>query len=77
MIIRVQEIKKTLKVNFKMKKTYINPSIVVVRLGMTQPIAGSGTGSLSTTSATFYDDNATGAAMTKGIGDVNVWDDEW
>ena len=58
-----------------MKKTYINPSMLVVHLGMTQPIAGSG--SLSTTSATFYDDNATGAAMTKGIGDVNVWDDEW
>ena len=56
-----------------MKKTYINPSIVVVQLGMTQPIAGS----LTPEGATFYNEDATGAAMTKGIGDVNVWDDEW
>jgi hypothetical protein len=62
-----------------MKKTYINPSMLVVRLGLTQPIAGSG--SLGITgdsgSATFYNADAEGAAMTKGSSDVNVWDDEW
>ena len=58
-----------------MKKTYISPNMLVVRLAMVQPIAGS----LTTTSATFYDDNATGAAMVKesASGDVNIWDEEW
>ena len=58
-----------------MKKTYINPSMIVVRLGMTQPIAGS----LTTTSATFYDDDAIGDAMVKEnvIPDIDIWDNEW
>ena len=73
MIIRVQDIKKTLKVNFKMKKTYINPSIVVVRLAMTKPLASSPTVTLDSTA-----DAVDGAILdAKGIGDVNVWDDEW
>ena len=58
-----------------MKKTYISPNMLVVRLAMVQPIAGS----LTTSSATFYDTDATGAAMAKesASGDVNLWDDEW
>ena len=58
-----------------MKKTYNSPSMLVVRLGMTQPIAGS----LTPTGATFFDDDATGEAMVKGnsVSDVNVWDNEW
>lgn len=56
-----------------MKKTYINPNMLVVRLAMTQPIAGS----LTPDGATFYNENATGEAMTKGTSDVNVWDEEW
>jgi len=59
-----------------MKKTYINPSILVVSLAMTQPIAGS----LTRESATFYDEDATGDAMVKensGITNRSVWDNEW
>ncbi len=56
-----------------MKKTYNSPSMLVVRMAMTQPIAGS----LTTTSATFYDEDATGEALVKGTNDVNVWDNEW
>ena len=49
--------------------------MLVVRLGMTQPIAGS----LTPTGATFFDEDATGDAMVKGnsVSDVNVWDSEW
>ena len=49
--------------------------MIVVRLGMTQPIAGS----LTTTSATFYDDDAIGDAMVKEnvIPDIDIWDNEW
>ncbi len=56
-----------------MKKTYINPNMVVVTIMHTQPIAGS----LTPDSATFFDDDATDAAMTIGVSDVNVWDEEW
>ncbi len=58
-----------------MKKTYNSPSMLVVRLGMTQPIAGS----LTPDSATFFNEDATGDAMVKGnsVSDVNVWDNEW
>lgn len=61
-----------------MKKTYIIPEMITVRFGMVQPIAGSMnlTGE-STGSASFYDENATGNAMSKGYSDVNVWDEEW
>ena len=55
-----------------MKKTYINPSIMVVNLGMTRPIATSG---LQSTLGDEY--TSTDVSYTKGIGDVNVWDDEW
>ena len=56
-----------------MKKTYISPEIVVVRLAMTQPIAGS----ITTAGATFYEDGATGDGMAKSVTDINIWDDEW
>ena len=76
MVIRVQDIKESLKVNDKMKKTYISPNMLVVRLGMIRPIAGS----LTTDGATFYNENATGDAMVdeyNPINDKNIWDDEW
>ena len=54
-----------------MKKTYISPSIVVVRLAMTQPLA---------TSDPKLDPNATpidGATIdVKGF-NGSFWDDEW
>ena len=59
-----------------MKKTYINPNMVVVRLAMTQPIAGS----LTPDGATFYQQNATGDALTNEynpISDKSLWDSEW
>ncbi len=58
-----------------MKKTYINPNMVVVTIMHTQPIAGS----LTPAGATFFDEDATGDAMVKGnsVSDVNVWDNEW
>ena len=58
-----------------MKKTYINPNMVVVTIMHTQPIAGS----LTPAGATFFDEDATGDAMVKGNSpsDVNVWDSEW
>ena len=65
------------KMNAIMKKTYISPNILVVRLGLTQPIAGSLNVNETSGSATFYNTDATGEGMTKGISDVNVWDNEW
>ena len=74
MVIRVQDIKKTLKVNFKMKKTYISPNMLVVRFGMTRPLAAS----------PFVLNNDAGNALdsedilSKEVStNVNVWDDEW
>ena len=55
-----------------MKKTYINPSMLVVRLGMTLPLAGSG---VQKTLGDEY--TSTDVSYTKGTNDVNVWDDEW
>ena len=57
-----------------MKKTYISPSMVVVRLAMTRPLAA------SDPTATL-DPNATpinGATIdVKGFNGVIIWDDEW
>ena len=55
-----------------MKKTYIIPAMQTVKVAQNLPIAGS----LGTSGATFYDDNATGAAMTKQ-NNYSVWDDDW
>ena len=64
-----------------MKKTYINPSMIVVRLAMTQPLATSPNMIIDGDkgSATFYDDDASSDGMVKGISDINIWDDddEW
>ena len=56
-------------------KKYISPEIVVVPLVHTQPIAGS----LGTLGATFYNEDATGEAMTRESVSPgkNVWDEEW
>ena len=59
-----------------MKKTYINPSMMVVRLAMTRPLA------FSDPSLTIDFDSASaidaGAVEVKDyITDVNIWDNEW
>ena len=57
-----------------MKKTYINPSMVVVSLSMSKFIAVSGGPSAG------IDRNSSQAAESldvKSVSDVNVWDDEW
>ena len=57
-----------------MKKKYISPESITVRLAMTQPIAGS----LTPEGATFYDKNATGEGMVKSLNDnIFMWSDEW
>ncbi|MBO7068265.1 MAG: hypothetical protein J6W52_06250 [Bacteroidaceae bacterium] len=59
-----------------MKKTYINPNMVVVRLAMTQPLAGSPNSDLGN----FYDEDAESAAMAKEnsvIKNRSVWEEEW
>ena len=61
-----------------MKKSYIIPTLQIVKIEQTQPIAGSG--SLNTSGATFYNEDATGEALVKGhngrTGSVD-WDDDW
>ena len=57
-----------------MKKSYIIPTLQIVKIEQTQPIAGS----LTTDGATFYDDDATGAALVKGrTQHYDVWEDDW
>lgn len=59
-----------------MKKSYIIPTLQIVKIEQTQPIAGSG--SLTTSGATFYDDDATGEALVKGrTQHYDVWEDDW
>jgi hypothetical protein len=64
------------KMNGIMKKTYINPSIVVVRLATIKHLAV-----VSEPNTTLSNDEndaiAPGSFGTKGISDVNVWDNEW
>ena len=54
-----------------MKKTYISPSMVVVRLAMTQPLASSPTAGLNPNQSV----NA-GDIEVKGF-NGSFWDDEW
>ena len=56
-----------------MKKTYISPNMLVVRLAMTQPLA------LSTMSLSSTELENSSEILTKetNVGDVNVWDSEW
>ena len=63
-----------------MKKTYINPSMLVVRLSMNNIIAASPNNNITINggsgSATFVEDGTpTGDVLTKE--NVNVWDEEW
>ena len=59
-----------------MKKLYIIPTLQIVKIEQTQPIAGSG--ELTTSGATFYDDDATGEALVKGrTQHYDVWEDDW
>lgn len=58
-----------------MKKTYIIPEMLTVRTAQVLPLCGS----LTEQGATFFDADATGAAMVKENSrpSYNVWDDDW
>ena len=58
-----------------MKKTYINPETIVVVLGTCKMIADSN----PQVGISTNDGDAVGAEYvdTKGITEVNIWDDEW
>ena len=57
-----------------MKKSYIIPTLQIVKIEQTLPIAGS----LTSAGATFYDEDATGAALVKGrTQHYDVWEDDW
>ena len=59
-----------------MKKIYISPNIITVTLSARRQFMLQG--SLTTDGATFYDEDATGEAMTKGyISNKNIWEEEW
>ncbi len=65
-----------------MKKKYISPNMLVARLGITRPIAGSLTTNEDdeVVSATFYSEtDAIGDAMGRdnSIKDYNLWDNAW
>ena len=57
-----------------MKKTYINPNMVVVRLAMTKPLAAS-----DPVVGLKLDDSvdAGDVEVREVISDVNVWNNEW
>ena len=56
-----------------MKKTYISPSMVVVRLAMTQPLASSPTAGLNPNETPI--DGAT--IDVKAFNNIIFFDDEW
>ena len=58
-----------------MKKTYINPSMMVVRLAMTRPLAFSDPNVLADPLADPI--NAGNVEVKDYITDVNIWDNEW
>ena len=60
-----------------MKKTYINPAMVVVPFIATQTIAASVTGIGGDTDLDLGIGDAPTTADIKVWNDVNVWDDEW
>ena len=63
-----------------MKKTYISPNMLVVRIGITRPIAGSPLEvDENGGSGTLIDDDATGEAMGRdnNVSDYNIWDNKW
>jgi len=55
-----------------MKKTYIIPEMLIVRVSQTLPLMGS----LTTAGASFYETDATSEALTKH-NSYSVWDDDW
>ena len=57
------------------KKTYINPEIIVVRLMPTTAMLQA----VSNPSVTVSTNGSVdaGEVDTKGVSDVNVWDEEW
>jgi hypothetical protein len=54
-----------------MKKTYISPNMVVVKLAMTQPLASSPTATIGSGSVNAED------VQVRGFNGVIIWDDEW
>ena len=65
-----------------MKKTYNQPACLVVELASRNMFMGvSGTETLGGTSYGGTTSSAEGGAITsgdvKGMGDVNLWDEEW
>ena len=59
-----------------MKKTYISPNMLVVRLGITRPLATStpGVGIDNVSSPVLGN---TLDVKESSVNDVNVWDNEW
>ena len=57
-----------------MKKTYINPSMTVVRLAMTRPLAFSDPNLSIDFDSTI---DAGNVEVKDYITDVNIWDEEW
>ena len=55
------------------KKTYINPETIVVRLMPTTVLAESPAVTINTAGGSVD----AGEVDTKGVSDVNVWDKEW
>ena len=63
-----------------MKKIYIQPQMKVVNIQQTSSILVPGSITIlgDSGTATFFNENATGAAMVKrNYTDYNVWDDDW
>ena len=61
-----------------MKKTYINPEMVVVPFIATHTIAVSVTAlGGDVDDLEIGSDEAPGTADVKGFGNINVWDNEW
>ena len=59
-----------------MKKIYISPNMLVVRIAASQPMLS---GSLNIDGATFNDEDASDDAMARdnSIKDYNLWDNAW
>ena len=55
-----------------MKKTYIIPEMLTVRVSQTLPLMGS----LTPDGATFYETDAINEALTKH-NSYSVWEDDW
>ena len=56
-----------------MKKIYIEPQTAVFKTSLSEGVLTQG--SLTTDGATFYQEDATGAGMTKEQQDWNIWNE--